>query len=155
MLKIIGYGNPFRRDDAIGIWIAARLKYIWAPPQDKIDFWIGQQLVPELAEWIYDADAALFIDSSLKLKNNRGWDLIEVLPRDEFTHNMFHSIDVGTILSLCKEEYGMLPRTYLLAITGYDFSYGAGLTKEAKKAAEEAIEYIKDFIAKGLFYKSY
>ncbi len=151
MIKITGYGNPFRRDDAIGIWIATRLKYIWAPPQDKIDFWIGQQLVPELADWIHDADAALFIDSSLKLKNSKGWNLIEILSEHEFAHNMFHSIDIGTILSLCREEYGISPKTYLLAVTGYDFSYGAGLTEKAKKAAEEAIEYIKDFITKNFF----
>ncbi len=147
MIKIIGYGNPFRRDDAIGIWITVRLKYIWAPPQNKVDFWIGQQLVPELAEWIHEADTVLFIDSSLKLENGKGWNLIKVVPEDEFTHNMFHSIDVNTILSLCKREYGILPKTYLLAVTGYDFSYGTGLTKEAKRAAVEAIEYIKEFLS--------
>ncbi len=144
-VKIIGYGNPFRRDDAIGIWIVSRLKYIWKPPEEKVEFWMGQQLVPEIAEWIKDADEVVFIDSSLKTAATEGWEFIRLSPeKSRFSDNMFHSVDISDILSLVKREYGVLPSAWLLAVTGYDFSFGAGLTERAKRAAEKAIGFIME-----------
>ncbi len=146
-MKIVGYGNPFRRDDAIGIWIVSRLKYIWRPPLDKVDFWIGQQLVPELSEWIHDAEGVIFIDSSLKVNKDKGWDFISIREDSaSFTDNMFHSVDVQDIIALTKREYKRSPDAYLLVVAGYDFSFGAGLTEKAKKASLEAIEFIKGWI---------
>lgn len=146
MVKIIGYGNPFRKDDAIGLWIVARLRYLCRPPKDRVSFWLGHQLLPELALWISDADIAIFIDSSLKVEDRKGWTFMEISPKDTLAHNMFHSIDVGGILSLCKSEYDRYPKSFLLAVMGYDFSYGAGLTERAKKASYEAIEFLKEFL---------
>ncbi len=147
MIKVIGYGNPFRRDDAIGIWIVSRLKYIWRPSLDRVDFWMGQQLVPELSEWIHDAESVIFIDSSLKVREDKGWDFIPIREDStSFTDNMFHSVDIKDILSLTKREYKRSPDAYLLAVAGYDFSFGAGLTEKAKRASLEAVEFIKEWI---------
>ncbi len=144
MIKLIGYGNPFRKDDAIGIWIVSRIKYIIKPPKKKMDFWMGQQLVPEIVEWIQDADEVVFIDSSLMTGTQKGWDFIKITPKkDVLTDNMFHSLDIADLLVLSRKEYGNIPDSFLLAITGYDFSFGAGLTEKAKKASYEAIKFLK------------
>jgi hydrogenase maturation protease len=58
---IIGYGNPLRGDDGLGWQVAGEL----AKCVDALISAVAvQQLTPELAEPVSDADLVIFVDAS-------------------------------------------------------------------------------------------
>ena len=145
MIKILGYGNPFRRDDAIGIWVVSRLKHIYKPI--NTEFWMGQQLIPEISLFIRDADGVIFIDSSLKVKSKKGWDFVELSYKNKkIGDNLFHRLDIEDLLRVTKNYYNFSGKAYILAVMGYDFSFGAGLTQNAKSASDRAIFHLISFL---------
>src|SRR4030095_13749553 len=102
---IIGYGNPLRSDDAIGLRAAEELAGLQF--SDRITIRQCHQLTPELASDVKDAAIVIFIDAAHS--GNPGiilWE--EIHPKLEssiFTHDFSPS----SILDLAQELYGKRP----------------------------------------------
>ena len=66
-------------------------------------------------------------------------------PSPRFTMST-HSLPPEGVLAVCEAVYGKRPRAYLLAIRGYRWEIGEGLSPRARKNLAAAVEALSDFI---------
>ena len=52
------------------------------------------------------------------------------------------------MLALCRELYGLAPRAWLLAIRGYDWDVGEGLSEGAERNLAAALDLLRNFLTK-------
>jgi hydrogenase maturation protease len=139
---LVGMGNPYRRDDGVGPWIAERLKGLGVPVFNAEDV---------LENYVYDI---------------AGTDCRNVILMDAVAAGMepgtvvFGSMDgigepasVSThkaALGLCGrilESSGK--RVYLLGIVPRDLDYGPGLTEDVRRAADGISDLIVRTLKQG------
>lgn len=157
---VIGYGNPYRRDDGVGYHVVnAVAERLGRPPlaldEDGLDA-LGEdidlvslpQLLPELAETIATYDQVIFVDAHTGAYAEE-LRCVPVEPRytpSAFTHHM----TAETLLGLTLAFSGDAPPACLLSIRGYDFDFGVGLSAKTEQLAAKAVERIMDMIAQPL-----
>jgi len=134
---VIGYGNPSRRDDGVGHYVAQEIQ---ERAVDNISTLIVFQLGPELTETVKDYDLVVFVDAQVG-QSAEGLSVIPVEAAyrpSAFTHTM----SPASLLALTKALYKKEPEALIVAVPGYDFDFGMGLCDETTKWAEAAIERI-------------
>ncbi len=140
---IIGYGNPFRRDDGIGAFVAERLRGILRQGTRILAF---HQLDPVLLDEVQDSDLVVFVDATVEqLVNGRQWGKVSPETRG-FAHTTHH-FRPSLFLSLLSSLYHKAPETWLVSVQGEDFGHGEGLTEEAQARALKACREIAGFIS--------
>jgi hydrogenase 3 maturation protease len=132
---LVGTGNPLRRDDGVGVWLAERLEGAAAAVFNVED--VPESYVGEIARTgcrnvvIMDA-----VDAGLEPGTVVFGPLNELGERPGLsTHKL--------ALSLCGrylEAHGQ--RTFLLGIVPGDLDFGAGLTPAVERAAGEVRDLI-------------
>ena len=127
-LLILGYGNPLRGDDAMGLVAAERLGGIAA-----------LQLTPELAERIAQADTVIFLDADATVAPGE-ISVKAVVPRDG---TLDHQATPGGLLLLVRMVYGAIPKSWLIGMGGEDFGLREGLTAAAERAVERAVAFVR------------
>lgn len=141
---IIGYGNPQRRDDGIGPYVAGRvdksLKH-----RKGIRILILHQLEPDLVEELRHASAIILVDAAINdLKG--GWQWIKVEPELRDFHYLTHHFKPSFLLGLLQSLYQKCPQTWLISVQGDNFEFGEGLTPGAEKRAQRVVSEITKFI---------
>jgi hydrogenase maturation protease len=140
---IIGYGNPFRRDDGIGVFVAERLRGML--PQGTRILTL-HQLDPVLLDEVQGSDLVVFVDATgEQLVNGRQWGKVRPETRG-FAHTTHH-LKPSLFLSLLSSLYHKEPETWLVSVQGEDFGHGEGLTKEAQARALKACREIAGLIS--------
>lgn len=145
MLKrvlVVGFGNPLRRDDGVGIQCVERLQATINDP--PVTFLTMFQPLPELVEWFKAVDKLILVDASADLPAG-------VIERRQITcgdvHNRAtHTITIHWLLSLCNAVYGCAPETVIFTIGGLDFGYGEGLSAMIELRLNRLVEYITEEI---------
>jgi hydrogenase maturation protease len=137
---ILAWGNDFHQDDGAGRRAATALRDLHLPHTDIHDF---NQLVPEHAELLLEADRVIFLDA-FPAEPGQGALLLPLhdqaaicLPRSCFGH----AIQPTEVATLAAELYGAQPESWLAAIPGFHFDLGEDLS-EATQAG------IRDIVAK-------
>jgi hydrogenase maturation protease len=140
---IIGYGNPLRGDDAMGLVAAERLGGLAV-----------HQLTPELAEPIAHSDAVIFLDADVTVAPGE----ISVKPcgadlqvcagppgpaRPKAGPPIDHVATPDALLQLAHLVYGTAPTACLIGMGGVDFELREGLSAAAERAVERAVEFVK------------
>jgi len=146
---VIGYGNPQRRDDGLGPYVASRLKEA-LKEKDEVLFHKLHQLEPDLAEDLREASLIIFVDATIK-KVKGGWQWERVEPEPGRPYPPTHYIKPSFLLGMIESLYHQCPRAWLISIQGDDFSFGEGLSLEAEKRACQAITGIVNFIETEIF----
>jgi hydrogenase maturation protease len=138
-ILVIGYGNPSRRDDGVGLAVVNGLRNrLGRPPLDAGDDGFGdlggegdtlflQQLMPELAETLAGYDRVWFVDAHLGIYP-------ELVRRTAlFAHyglaSVSHHLGPETLLALAQQLYGHAPVGELISIRGFDFNFGEELSE--------------------------
>jgi hydrogenase maturation protease len=141
---VIGVGNEYRKDDAVGLYVARRLADLQLQGVEVIcgisdgsallDLWYGR-------ERCFVIDCACSQSSAGAIfRFNAGVDRI---PVDLFSVSSTHNISIAAAVALA-EAVARLPRSLIVyGIEGSDFSTGQGLSKEVKLAAEKTVELIR------------
>ncbi len=127
---VVGVGNEYRRDDGVGIRLVERSTLPGA------DVLLVGGIYPELAETLSQYDMVVFVDAAVKgdpVKLSRVFPEASTLP-------LFHQITCGGILALTEVLYHTCPEAWLLAIRGYDFEHGEGLSEKAKENLTQAFK---------------
>lgn len=140
---IIGYGNPLRRDDGIGAFVAESLRSVADRRTRILAF---HQLDPLTLEDVQEADVLILVDATVEdLEDGIRWNRVRSeKPRfSHTTHHMKPSVFVGLLASL----YHRAPETWVVSVKGEDFGHGAGLTEKARERALRACEEIGEFIS--------
>lgn len=139
---IVGYGNPFRRDDGIGAFVAKRLQGTLGHAARVLTY---RQLDPVVLEEIKDTGLVILVDATgERLAGGRQWQMVKS-ERAGFAHTTHH-FSPSLLRSLLFSIYRKMPEMWLVSIQGHDFGHGEGLTQETRVSAVEACREIAEFV---------
>ncbi len=138
---LIGYGNPGRLDDGLGVGLASRLEKA-ALPNVTID--IDYQLSVEHAEMIARHDVVIFADAAVAGPEPFGWS--RLAPSDEVSFST-HSVSPEAVLGMAHRLFDARTRGYVLGIRGYLFNnFEESLSVGARENLKAAIAFIEQVI---------
>jgi hydrogenase maturation protease len=136
-LLVIGYGNTLRGDDGVGPRVAETVGALHLPGVRTL---ICQQLSPEHAAPIAQADTVIFVDAAVDAPSEVQFRELE--PGDT-TQLMAHAADPRTMLALARDVFGHAPKAWWLTIPAGNLEFGEELTPGAQHGVNEAVEKIK------------
>ncbi len=143
---LLAYGNPMRSDDGVGWKIAEALERETANADVQIV--TAQQLTPELAESIRDADLVLFVDASATTTAGEVT-VLEVAPAEEMPRIFTHHLPPASLLAFTRDLYGKLPkRAIAVTVGGASFELGETLTDAVREAIPRALAALREILAK-------
>jgi hydrogenase maturation protease len=149
---VIGYGNPYCRDDGVGFYIVNELRTRLGLPaleSDEdgldglgraVDAILLHQLVPEIASLLPSYQTVFFVDAHTGAIPDE-IRLVPVVEEYGF-HAVTHHLSPGMLLALARRQQGRVPEGYLLSVRGDDFDFGLGLSQSCRQRANEAAERI-------------
>lgn len=149
---IVGYGNPYRRDDGVAFYILngvrRRLGLAELERDDDgedglghpVDSLLLRQLVPELVGLLEDYQRVVFLDAHAGVIPEE----VRVVPvrEDLSPQAVSHHMSPGMVLALAREATGRAPEAYLVSVKGTDFDFGTELSAECARRADAALETV-------------
>jgi len=138
---IIGIGNTLSRDDGIGIVAAQNISKAVGDPQIRII--CCQQLTPDLAKDVSEADRVIMIDADQE--NGPGKVTVqEIMPGNRALNSFTHDLEPEMLLVCARELYGKSPDAFLVTGAGESFGFGEGLSRLATSALPEILRRVID-----------
>jgi hydrogenase maturation protease len=148
-LLVIGYGNPSRRDDGVGLVVVNSLRErLGRPPLVEgedgcnglggaVDTLFLQQLMPELAETLAEYDRVWFVDAHVGVIP----DPVRRVPLHPSYEpaSVSHHLKPEALLALAGQLYGRAPKGELFSIRGFVFDFGEGLSGETAAGARQVV----------------
>jgi hydrogenase maturation protease len=138
-LLLIGYGNTLRGDDGVGVRVAEAIDALRLP---GIHTMVCQQLSPEHADAVSQANCVLFVDAAVG--EPREVQFRELEP-GHTTQLMTHAADPATLLALALNVFGHAPRAWCVTIPAFEMGFSEELSAEAQRALSQAVEQIRAF----------
>jgi len=136
---VLGYGNPYRGDDGVGPLLAERVAQWLASLGEAVELWVGQQLLPELAEDLANHDVVVFCDASA-VPLEDGFLLEDIYVSSDPEGLTLHSVSPQWLLGLAQSLAGHAPKAYLLSVEGESFDFREGLTARCEERAKAALQ---------------
>ncbi len=155
---LVGYGNPYRRDDGVARHILNMVRerrgFPPLPPDASgeddlghdVDTVMAHQLLPEMAPLLTGYARAVFVDAHaggipedvrvLAVSDEQGFQAV------------VHHMTPGHLLYYTRLSAGCAPRSWLVSVRGYDFDFGEDLTAECRAHAECAAAAILRLLAR-------
>ena len=139
---LLACGNPLRGDDGVGWKIAEAFEQETA--YAGVQVIIRQQFTAELAEDIRDADTVAFVDASATAAAGEV-SLLELSPADTLPRILTHHMAPASLLTLCQDLYGRLPRRACAITVGAEsFELGERLTEAVQAAIPKALKVLRE-----------
>jgi len=135
-ILVLGIGNPGRQDDGLGPALIDLLEAV-APAGVSLD--ANYQLNIEDALACSEHDEVIFADASKTAEAPFAFD--ELAPADGIAFTT-HELAPAAVLALSVELYGKRPRAWTLAIRGYAWDVGEGLTPQAEVNLSAALAFM-------------
>lgn len=144
---VIGYGNPLRMDDGIGLRAAETL--LTRLPCEQCEVIADHQLVPELAEKIARAEKVAFIDASSESQGREAGQVRQrvLKPAALQGGGLSHHVSPESLVALARQLYGHEPRAVLFTVEAQSFDLGEDLTPPVQAALPELIDQISHWIS--------
>jgi len=147
---VIGYGNPSRQDDGVGLAVVNGLRLragqtLLEEGEDGfddlghgLDTLFLQQLSPELAETLTEYDHLVLVDAHLGLYP----ELVHRVDLDPQVEAAIvsHHFKPGTLLALARQLYGRAPSAELISVRGYAFDFTSELSPQTAQGVAEVIQ---------------
>jgi hydrogenase maturation protease len=147
-VRLIGIGNPGRRDDGLGRALVDRFHRDGHPPGWDLAVEWKYQLNIEDSQAIQDADMVIFADATAE--EGESARLSEIAPAAEIGLTT-HAMAPESVLALAEELYGRAPKAFVLAMRGYAWDIGEGLSPQAAANLDEAFALLLDFLRNRVF----
>lgn len=141
MLLVIGYGNPLREDDGFGLHAVEALRAAGVPAE----LLHVQQLTPELAQRIGQADRVVFLDA--RQGEDPGQLHCESVTPAAPASVGSHSLGPGALLAYAARLYGAPPPAVLLSVSGQRFGLGRELSPCVRAALPEVVRRVAQWAA--------
>jgi hydrogenase maturation protease len=137
-ILVIGYGNPFRRDDGAGPVLAERLAQCWSNQGISTRALTNTQLMPEMADEIAEdkVKAVVFVDT--RVNGFTSAIQISQVDVDAKPSSLGHQFDPATLLLYAALLYGRYPRAWLVTVPGVDFAHGQGFSARVEEVLDDA-----------------
>jgi hydrogenase maturation protease len=153
---IIGYGNPYRRDDGVALVVINSLRqriglHALEPDEDgldnlgyPVDTIMLHQLLPELVPVAANYEKLIFVDAhtSTLPEHVKVIEIHEMYGFQAVTHHLSPQM----LLALVKDIAGRVPESYLVSIRGEDFDFGEGLSAACAERTVVAVDKILELI---------
>jgi hydrogenase maturation protease len=141
---VIGFGNAFRGDDAVGFDAAMQLAAAAHP--SSVQVLACHQLTPELAEPVAEARLVIFIDASIR--DAPGAVSCHRLESPSADRGGFvHHFDPAALLGCALHCYGRTPQAYVFSVGGEFFGYRQGLSQCVSRGEQELVRRVLNLIA--------
>lgn len=140
---VFGYGNPGRGDDGLGPALLARVAAV--PRVCQVELVEDFQLQIEHALDLDGADLALFLDASVNAP--APYRLTRLVPAADPSYTS-HAMSPAAVLHVFEQIRGRpAPPAFVLAVRGYGFDLGAGLSAGARDNLDRAAELAGTLLA--------
>jgi hydrogenase maturation protease len=139
MLLVIGYGNPLRGDDGVGVHVAHLLGDSGVSPEASI--LARHQLTLELAEPISRAAGVIFVDASALA--SPGEIIEQVVEAQTAPGPWTHDASPEGLLSAALELYGHAPPATLIGVGGADFGFGENLSPVVEALVPQIVDRVE------------
>jgi hydrogenase maturation protease len=147
---VIGYGNPSRQDDGVGLAVVNGLRErAGQVPLDEgddgfddlghsLDTLFLQQLSPELAETLAEYDHVVLVDAHFGIYP-------ELIHRTELDPQVgpaivSHHFKPGTLLALAQQLYGRAPTAELISVRGFSFDFTSELSPQTAAGVAQVVD---------------
>ncbi|MGB3642261.1 MAG: hydrogenase maturation protease [Rivularia sp. (in: cyanobacteria)] len=141
-ILLIGIGNKFRQDDAVGLAIADKFR-IQLPPQIKIIEASGEGVA--LMELWQDATTVYLFDAVISGaevgKIHRIDAQIQTVPAKFFNYST-HAFSVAEAVELARTLNQLPPKLIIYGVEGKNFAHGIGLSPEVEQATEDVVQQV-------------
>jgi hydrogenase maturation protease len=136
-LLVIGYGNTLRSDDGVGPRVAEAVDALCLPGVRTL---VCQQLSPEHADPISQADTVVFVDAAVDAPSD-----VQLRPLDpgDTCQLMAHAADPRTMLALARDVFGHAPKAWWLTIPAAQMEFGEELSSETQRGMSDAVGRIR------------
>ncbi len=153
-LLVIGYGNPYRRDDGVALHVINALRQrigVRALPPDEdgldevgrtMDSVMLHQLLPEMTPLLAEYQRVVFVDAHTGAIP----DAVRVVSVEEeySLEAVTHHMSPGMLLALARLTNGYAPQGYLVSVKGEDFDFGTELSEACRERVDVAVESIRN-----------
>lgn len=140
---VIGYGNAIRGDDAVGWRAACELEDGELP--DGVEVVPAQQLSPEMAPEVSEADRVIFVDASCEGTPGEV-SCRKLSPRPMSLGEMPHSLGPADLLGLAQQLYDRSPAGFLITLCGENFEFGDALSPAVEDAFPELLQRVRKLL---------
>ncbi|MDJ0673832.1 MAG: hydrogenase maturation protease [Calothrix sp. MO_167.B42] len=141
-ILLIGVGNKFRQDDAIGLVIVEKL-HNQLPPEIKIMEASGEGVA--LMELWQNATTVYLFDAVISGaevgKIHRIDATIETVPKKFFSYST-HAFSVAEAVELARTLNQLPPKLIIYGVEGKNFAHGVGLSVQVEEAVEEVLQQV-------------
>lgn len=137
---LVGYGNPARRDDGVGISIVEEMTRLGLP---GVATQTVHQLNMELVEDIIRYKRSIFVDAS---QGGQPVSLRKCEPSDGAIAASSHHLSPNALAGLAERLYHVPVELYICTVRGENFDFGDTLTPGVQKRAMDAIGLIRSLI---------
>lgn len=134
---VLACGNPLREDDSVG-WRLAEVLDI-----PHVDVRQVQQLGPELAEDVCQADGLLVLDACAG--GTPGRIRLDAVDRKAGTA-LGHAFTPEALLLCAERLYGRVPPALRLTVAGERFGHGEELSAEVERALPYAVRQLREVL---------
>lgn len=142
-IAVIGLGNEFRGDDAVGLYIARRLKDKRLPGVRVVE---GVSDGTTLIETWQDTRGAVLIDcvssGNQVGKIHRFDPLVEEIPEKFFPAYSTHAFNITDTVRLAETIGQLPPHLIVYGVEGASFSTGAEMSDRVMTAANRVVEMV-------------
>jgi len=149
---VIGYGNPSRRDDGVGLAVVNGLRQRlgllplaegddgFADLGQSLDTLALQQLTPELAETVAAYDRLILVDAHVGTYPEL-IQRVQLRPQVE-PSLVSHHMKPNHLLALAAQLFGRAPVAELISIRGFDFDFGSELSPATATGVQQVVAEI-------------
>ena len=142
-VAVLGLGNEFRGDDALGCLVGQRLQEeSWPGVSIRIASGEGTALMDAWQE----ADAVILVDavqSGAPPGTLHRLDAHQQSIPSDFFHYSTHAFSVAEAVEMARVLQQLPPRLILYGIEGQDFAQGAGLSSQVTAVMDELLAQVR------------
>ena len=137
---LLACGNTLRSDDGVAWHIGVAIEEDPLLATVKVIF--TQQLLPEHAQMIKDAECVLFLDCSAVSEPGKV-STIALKPAASLPRILTHHLDPASLLRLTQDIYGQSPGiAYAITVGGGSFAMGEQLTGSVEAVIAGAVQAV-------------
>ncbi len=144
---VFACGNPSRGDDALGPELLRALEQSCASGEFRgVELLTDFQLQVEHALDLSGRERVVFVDAAAT--GPEPFSFEPIAPSRDLSYSS-HAMSPEAVLAVYEQVVGKtLPPVWLLAIRGYDFGLGKGLSGQARDNLGQALDFLSEFLAK-------
>ena len=137
-ILVLGFGNPAREDDGIGLAIVEGIK------NQDVTVESNYQLTVEDSSTIAEHDVVIFVDASIDSAEPFAFCRVQPRRNESFST---HSILPPDVLGMAHDMFGSKAEGYMLSVRGYSFRmFTEEMSASARANVDDAVRFLETIL---------